>query len=104
MFGRGPKTITIEQLAERLEHGTPVVWDVREPSEFAEGHVPGAHNVPLATVVAASAGLDPHAETLLICRSGRRSATAMKWLARRGFTDVHSVRGGTSAWRGKLER
>jgi rhodanese-related sulfurtransferase len=104
MFGRGPDHITVEQLADRIEHGTPVLLDVREPDEFAGGHVPGARNVPAASLDAESARLDPHVETLLICQSGRRSAAAAKLLAKKGFTDVHSVKGGTSAWRGRLER
>jgi rhodanese-related sulfurtransferase len=106
MFGFGPRvpTITPDRLAERLAHGSPVLIDVREPDEFAAGHVPGARNVPLATLADQAGRLDPNAETLLICQSGRRSAAAARQLHRRGFTDVHSVKGGTLAWRGRLER
>lgn len=104
MFGLGPKTVTVDELAERLTSSKPVLIDVREPDEFARGHVPGARNIPLAKLESAAANLDPGAETLLICQSGHRSATAAKLLVRRGFSDAHSVKGGTSAWRGKLER
>jgi rhodanese-related sulfurtransferase len=104
MFGFGVKTITITQLAERLRHGTPVLLDVREPSEFAAGHVPGAWNAPLSRLADGSARLDRNAQTLIICQSGRRSVTAAKQLKRFGFTDVYSVRGGTGAWSGKLSR
>lgn len=104
MFGWGVKTITTDELAEKLAAGKPVLLDVREPDEFAQGHVPGARNVPLGRLAAEIPKLDPAAETLVICRSGHRSATAAKQLKRAGFTDVHSVRGGTLAWRGKLKR
>jgi rhodanese-related sulfurtransferase len=104
MFGFGVKTITTDQLAEELKAGTPVLLDVREPYEFAEGHIPGARNVPLATLASAAEKLDPSARTLVICRSGHRSATAAKALKRGGFTDVHSVKGGMLAWRGKVAR
>ena len=104
MFGFGIKTITVEQLAERLKVGKPVLLDVREPSEFASGHVPGARNVPLGRLAAESSRLDPNAATLIICQSGRRSTTAAKQLKRAGFTDVYSIKGGTGAWRGKLRR
>ena len=104
MFGPGVRTITTAQLAERLARGKPVLLDVREPSEFATGHVPDARNVPLGGLAAASARLDPLAETLVICRSGRRSVTAARQLKRAGFADVYSVAGGTAAWDGKLER
>jgi rhodanese-related sulfurtransferase len=74
-----------------------VVLDVREPGEYAAGHVPGAQNVPLATV-------RDHAVTLLeagpvhvICQSGRRSAQATDVLRAAGV-DAVNVTGGTSAW------
>jgi len=104
MFGFGAKGITTDELAEKLAHGKPVLLDVREPDEYAAGHVPAASNVPLSTLRAAAERLDPNAETLVICQSGNRSRTAAKRLVKLGFTDVHSVKGGTEAWRGKLER
>lgn len=104
MFGWGVKTITTAQLAEKLAVGKPVLIDVRERDEFAAGHVPGAVNVPLGTLAARAAKFKPSAETLVICQSGHRSKTAVGVLRRAGFTDVYSVRGGTSAWRGKLKR
>jgi rhodanese-related sulfurtransferase len=104
MFGFGVKSITTDELAERLAHGKPIVLDVREPYEFAAGHVPGARNVPLATLATAAAKLDSNAETLLICESGHRSKTAAKRLAKLGFTEAYSVKGGTQAWRGKIVR
>lgn len=104
MFGFGVPTITTDQLAERMKRGKPVVLDVREPYEYAEGHVPGARNVPLATLVGVAPSLDSTAETLVICRSGHRSATAVRRLRKLGFTNVYSVKGGTLAWRGKLKR
>ena len=104
MFGWGVKTITTEDLAARMREGSPVLIDVREPHEFAEGRVPGAVNIPLGQLRDAAEKLDPSAETLLICHSGHRSATAARMLKRSGFADVHSVRGGTSAWAGALKR
>ncbi len=104
MFGWGVKTISAGELAEKLSAGKPVLIDVREPYEFAEGHVPGAVNIPLGSLPSRVADLDPAVETVLICRSGHRSKTAASRLKRAGFTDVASVRGGTLAWRGRLEK
>ena len=104
MFGFSVKTITIEQLADRLKIGKPVLLDVREPSEFASGHVRGARNVPMSRLAAEVSLLDPDAETLIICQSGHRSAAAAKHLKRVGLTDVYSVKGGAGAWQGKLKR
>ncbi len=104
MFGWGVKKITTDELALRLREGSPVLIDVREEYEFAEGHVPGAVNIPLGGLASAAEKLDPSVETLVICQSGHRSSTAARTLMRRGFTEVYSVRGGTSAWTGKLKR
>ena len=48
--------------------------DVREPYEFAAGHIKGAVNVPLGQLPEKLGGLDPQAETYIICQSGHRSA------------------------------
>lgn len=74
--------------------------DVREPSEFdAElGHIPGARLVPLATLTGAAKNWDPHAELVLICRSGRRSFQAAVTLGAAGFTRVMNLNGGMIAW------
>jgi rhodanese-related sulfurtransferase len=104
MFGWGVRTITTAQLAEELGASKPVLLDVRTPEEFTTGHVPQAVNIPLDQLAARAAQLDPGVRTLLICRSGHRSVTAAKLLSKQGFTDVHSVKGGTLAWKGELKR
>jgi rhodanese-related sulfurtransferase len=104
VFGWGVKTITTDELAEKIKHGKPVVIDVREPSEFSGGRVPGAVNIPLGQLREKAAKLDPEAETLLICASGNRSGTAAKQLKALGFANAYSVKGGMHAWRGKVKR
>lgn len=104
MFGWGVETVTVDELAAKLAAGKLVLIDVREPNEFATGRVKGAVNVPLGRLADKMAGFDPHAETFVICQSGRRSVTAARMLTRAGFEHAYSVKGGTSAWRGKLVR
>lgn len=104
MFGLGGKTIGVDELARKLGEGDPVLVDVREPDEFASGHVPGAVNVPLGRLASCIEELDSDADIYLICQTGHRSATAAKFLKRVGFTNARSVKGGTSAWRGPLAR
>jgi rhodanese-related sulfurtransferase len=72
--------------------------DVREPNEYAEGHVPGAHLVPLATVEAANATWDPAQPLVILCRSGGRSRMASTLLAKKGFTSVYNLDGGIQEW------
>lgn len=74
--------------------------DVREPEEFFGplGHVPGAALVPLSTVPFAAAHWDREAPTMLICRSGGRSARAATMLAGMGFHNLYNLTGGMLAW------
>jgi len=104
MFGLGVKTVTVDQLAEKLAAGKPVVIDVREPREFAAGHLKGSVNVPLGTLADKAGKYDKGADIYLICHSGNRSATAARIMARAGFEHAYSVKGGTAAWKGKLVR
>jgi rhodanese-related sulfurtransferase len=104
MFGWGVKTVTVEELEHKLKEGKQVLIDVREPYEFAGGHVKGAVSVPLGQLADKVGKFHPDKETYVICQSGSRSATAVRLLARAGFENAYSVRGGTSAWRGQLAR
>ena len=74
-----------------------MVIDVREPYEYASGHVPGAKLVPLASLPAHAGALPRHQPVYIICATGNRSLTAARFLAGRGV-DAWSVAGGTSRW------
>lgn len=89
------REVTVEEPAAARERGVRVL-DVRSPQEYAQGHVPGAVNVPLEELLAApaSAGSDG---VHVVCQSGRRSLEAARALEQSGVTAV-SVAGGTSAW------
>lgn len=88
--------VTVSELKSAMKDEAVVV-DVREPNEYAAGHVPGALPMPLATVPLKHTEL-PKGETLyLICQTGGRSFTAATWLAQQGY-DVRNVTGGTSDW------
>lgn len=77
-----------------------LLLDVRTPSEFGNGHVPGAQNVPLDGLVAEvqQRGLPKDKEIHLICESGARSSRGADALVAAGYTVVN-VKGGTSGWR-----
>ena len=72
------------------------VLDVREPDEYAEGHVPGAVLIPMGEV---GQRLDeiPEGQVLVICRSGNRSRQIMEMLRARGH-DAFNVTEGTMGW------
>ncbi|GAB4574253.1 MAG: hypothetical protein Kow0077_19830 [Anaerolineae bacterium] len=80
------------------------VLDVRETSEYAEGFIPGAVNVPLREVPANLAVLPAEfdAPILVYCKAGYRGAVAQLGLEMLGYTNVMNLRGGIGAWTGEL--
>ncbi|HET6351288.1 MAG TPA: rhodanese-like domain-containing protein [Coriobacteriia bacterium] len=104
MFGWGVKKVSVDELAAKLAEGKQILVDVREPYEFAAGHVKGAVNVPLGTLASKLDRYDRHAEIFIMCHSGSRSASAASLMKKHGFENAYSVSGGTAAWRGKLVR
>lgn len=84
---------------DRLEAARDAfLLDVREPGEFAHGHVPGAINIPQADLATRLDEVPRHRRVLVICQAGYRSLRAAQFLKQAGYTDVASVRGGTLAW------
>lgn len=83
---------------DAAENGEVALVDVREPYEYAEGHVPGALSMPLAQVVALAADLPKDRPLYVICRSGNRSLQAAEALVEAGFQDVRDVGGGMISW------
>ena len=65
--------------------------DVREPDEYAVGHIPGAKLLPLGEVMSRAAEVlpDKDAPWLVYCRTGRRSADAVQKLDALGYTNIY---------------
>lgn len=74
-----------------------IVVDVREPSEFARGHVAGARSIPLRHVSRRASELPRDQVIHVICASGHRSRVAARILESSGL-EVRSVAGGTAGW------
>lgn len=97
------KEITPDELAARLKQGEQVhVLDVREPLEWAEGHIPGAKHIPLGQLLERLAELDPEEEVIVVCRSGGRSSLACELLSERGYRVVNMT-GGMLTWQDEVE-
>jgi len=78
--------------AHRLQATGVVVVDVRTPSEFATGHVPGAKNIPYDEMEKRFSEVGPpSAPVLLYCRSGRRSGIAAQVLKEKGFSRLYDL-------------
>ncbi|ASN82897.1 rhodanese-like domain-containing protein [Deinococcus ficus] len=83
------------ELAETLRGGA-TLYDVREPEEYAQGHIPGAVNLPLSELQ----GREDEIRTpaVIVCLSGGRSASAAGYLTDQGKADIMNLVGGTLGW------
>ena len=89
--------VDILTFARARSDGDAVVIDVRQPSEYAGGHVPGARLIPLASLPTAVHEIPRGRPVYVICASGGRSLAAARALVGAGI-DAVSVAGGTQAW------
>jgi len=84
-----------------------LILDVRTPEEYAQGHVPGAVNVPHTEVAArldeieAEVGGDPSRPVVVYCERGARAAKAEAELLEAGYRQVLHLEGDMSDWRAK---
>ncbi|MEG0476469.1 MAG: rhodanese-like domain-containing protein [Raoultibacter sp.] len=123
MSTQGVSVISPEQTKQIGEsYPDALLIDVREPSEYAQGHIPGAYLLPLGAIRSAktdaearAAGLDAAAQAkgltsandasafIVYCRSGVRSAQAAQHLASLGFAPVLDA-GGINSWPYDIEK
>lgn len=93
------RKISAEEAKGMMDEEGYMIVDVRELSEYAEGHIPGAVLVPLGTIQSEDLTLlpDKDQKLLLYCRSGNRSGQAAKKLVSLGYTNVYDF-GGIVDW------
>ena len=82
-----------------------IILDVRRPDEYAEGHIPGAINVPNEEIGTTEiAELPDKSQMILVyCRSGRRSKEASEKLVKLGYTNIVEF-GGIQDYEGEIEK
>ncbi|RXT08182.1 sulfurtransferase TusA family protein [Ammoniphilus sp. CFH 90114] len=99
-----PHVITNEDLQQKVESGdNVVVLDVREPAEYAFGHIPGAISIPMGQLEGRGQELSKENEIYVVCRTGNRSDMACQWLSEQGFKVVN-VLPGMTGWTGPIEK
>ena len=92
--------VTVPELAERLDDGDELqVLDVREESEWRDGHLAGSLHLPYHDIRSVPQGLGRSRPVAVICASGQRSATGASLLKAHGVREVlHVVDGGVPQW------
>lgn len=95
----GPWVNTL-QATQMINREDALLVDVRDPAEFAKGHILGAKSVPLADLERRAAELDRHkAKPVIVhCDNGSRATRALAVLKARGFGRVFNLAGGYGAW------
>ncbi len=96
----GYQKISQDKAKEMMDTQEVLVLDVREQSEYAGGHIPGAVLLPVGTIDEdTAAAVIPEKDTtvLVYCRSGSRSKRAAKALAGLGYTGIYEF-GGIMSW------
>jgi len=96
--------ITARELKEKLDRKEKfVLLDVREPYEYDICRIPGSRLIPLGQLPSRMSELDSADEIVLQCKSGGRSARALKMLQEAGFGKLWNVEGGIAAWADEVD-
>lgn len=93
-----PERLTPEQVMQNTERFH--ILDVRSSEEYAEGHVPGALNIPHNSIHTEKSSLpqDKTAPVVLYCRSGRRAGLAASELKGMGYENLFLMQGDMPGW------
>jgi len=98
------KETNVEEVKSKLDRGEKfLLVDVREESEFAKDHLPGAIHLGKGVIERdiESRVPDLNTQMVLYCGGGFRSAMAADNLQKMGYTNVFSMDGGVRGWREK---
>ncbi len=89
-----------EQVQSRLDFapGQVILLDVRNPSEWNAGHIPGARHIMLGDLPHKLDTLPTQQPIITVCQAGHRASIAASLLARAGFQNVATLEGGMNAW------
>lgn len=86
---------TVNQIRERAD---VLLIDVREQAEYDAGHIPGITLIPMGDIANRLADIPKDKTVVVSCQSGRRSSQVASFLQEQGYTNIHDLQGGFSAW------
>ena len=99
---RSVGAVTPQDAVRMMNQGATIV-DVRSAEAFGEGHIRGARNLPAEQLASSIDSLKRQKDkpVIVYCEKGVTAVGAIRQLTQQGFTQVVSLRGGLSAWRGE---
>jgi adenylyltransferase/sulfurtransferase len=99
----GIPQMSVKELKQRLDQGDDLlVLDVREPFEYQIAQI-GGQLIPLGDLPKRMNELNTEQEIVVQCKSGGRSQRAAEFLAKNGFTKLHNLAGGITAWSSEID-
>jgi len=97
------KEISVEELKEKIDNNEDFqLIDVRETFEYDTSNLNG-ENIPLASVLLEKSKISKEKPVIIHCRSGKRSAQAIKLLENEGYTNLANLKGGILAWKENMD-
>lgn len=93
--------ISSEEYREQFADRAHQFIDVREEDEHAEGHIPGAANIPLSEFMARVDEINEDSPVVLVCNTGVRSSQAALYLASMGYEEIYNLDEGAKGWMNK---
>lgn len=97
---RKHKATTPLEAVVLMNNQNAAVLDIREPPEYAKGHIENAFHIPLGNLDERIGELEPFKSSplIIVCQSGTRAPQACKKLKKHGFEQVFELKGGIMAW------
>ncbi len=89
---------TVEDFEQAVTQTDPLVIDVREEGEYADGHIPGAVSIPIRTLAANVDAIPMDTPVIVYCQSGYRAGLATAALRSLGYDNVRAFGGSYKAW------
>lgn len=93
-----PDAVDVATVYSLQDSADVFLLDVREPDEYAAGHIPGITLIPMGEVAARLSEIPTDREVIVTCRTGNRSGQVADFLREQGFSNVHNMEGGIVAW------